>query len=456
MTADAPATAPEADLSTVRRAVAASAMGNAVEWYDYGVFTSGAIVGVVGAQFFPGEGNAVLKSFALLAISFIVRPFGGFVLGPLGDKLGRQRVLAFTILLMSGGTFLVGCLPTYAGPYSLGIGATILILLLRLVQGFSTGGEYGGAATFISEYAPCRRRGFFGSFLEFGTLGGYVIGNVVVLAVALSLPPEAMNAWGWRIPFLVALPLGVVGLYLRTKLEDTPTFQALASSGGVAEKAPLKETISGHWRMILNLIGIVLLLNVADYVLLTTMPSYFTEHLHVDDTTASLIIIGVELVQMALIAPLGALSDRIGRKPILLTAAVGFIVLSYPSFQLMQGGSLVGLVAGFLIVALLLLCMLAVIGSTFPAMFPTRVRYGSFAIGYNVSTALFGGTAAFVIEALIKATGSNDIPAFYLMGAGVIGLISILLIPETTRVPMERIDTRPSWRNAPKSLSTAP
>ena len=175
MTADAPEVAPEADLGTVRRAVAASAMGNAVEWYDYGVFTSGAIVGVVGAQFFPGEGNAALKSFALLAISFVVRPFGGFVLGPLGDKLGRQRVLAFTILLMSGGTFLVGCLPTYSGSYSLGIGATVLILLLRLVQGFSTGGEYGGAATFISEYAPCKRRGFFGSFLEFGTLGGYVI-----------------------------------------------------------------------------------------------------------------------------------------------------------------------------------------------------------------------------------------------------------------------------------------
>jgi MHS family proline/betaine transporter-like MFS transporter len=163
----------------------------------------------------------------------------------------------------------------------------------------------------------------------------------------------------------------------------------------------------------------------------------------------------VELVQMALIAPLGALSDRIGRKPILLTAAVGFIVLSYPSFKLMQSGSLIGLIAGFLIVALLLLCMLAVIGSTFPAMFPTRVRYGSFAIGYNVSTALFGGTAGFVIESLIKATGSNDIPAYYLMVAGLIGLVPILLIPETTRVPMDKIDHRPSWRNAPKAVTTS-
>jgi MHS family proline/betaine transporter-like MFS transporter len=456
MTADAAAGRPrEADISVVRRAVAGSAMGNAMEWYDYGVFTSGAIVGVIGAQFFPGEGNATLKSFALLAISFIVRPLGGFVFGPLGDKIGRQRVLATTILLMSGGTFLVGVLPVYAGPYSLGIGSTILILLLRLVQGFSTGGEYGGAATFISEYAPCKRRGFWGSFLEFGTLTGYVLGNVVVLAVTLSLSAGAMNTWGWRVPFLIALPLGFVGLYLRLKLEDTPTFQALSESGGAAEKAPLGETLRGHWRMILNLVGIVLLLNIADYILLTTMPAYFTNQLHINDTTTSLVIIGVELVQMALIAPVGALSDRIGRKPILLTAATGFILLSYPSFYLMQLGSLVGLVVGFLIVALLLLCMLAVIGSTFPAMFPTRVRYGSFAIGYNVSTALFGGTAGFVVEALIKATGNTYVPAFYLILAGLIGLVPILLIPETSRVPMEHIESRPSWRNAPRAVTAS-
>lgn len=454
MTAQAPQVAPEPDVRTVRRAVAASAMGNAVEWYDYGVFTAGAVVGVVGQQFFPGEGNAVLKSFALLAISFIVRPFGGFVLGPLGDKIGRQKVLAVTILMMSGGTFLVGVLPTYSGSYSLGIGATILILLLRLVQGFSTGGEYGGAATFIAEYAPPKRRGFFGSFLEFGTLAGYVIGNIVVLAVALSLGPEAMNSWGWRIPFLVALPLGLIGLYLRTKLEDTPTFQALSASGGVSEKAPFLETIRGHWRMILNLVGIVLLLNVADYVLLTTMPSYFTNQLHISDTEASLVIIGVELVQMLLIAPVGALSDKIGRKPVLLFAAVGFIVLSYPSFALMQSGTIVGLVGGFLIVALLLLLMLATIGSTFPAMFPTRVRYSSFAIGYNVSTALFGGTAGYVINTLITATGDNYIPAYYLMAAGLIGLVPIMLIPETAKVPMDRIEQRPSWRNAAKVVPT--
>lgn len=441
MTADAAAAPQETNISVVRRAVAASAMGNAMEWYDYGVFTAGAMSGTIGLAFFPGDENGAVKSLALLAISFIVRPFGGAFFGPLGDKLGRQKVLATTILLMSGGTFLVGVIPSYGGDYSFGIGATVLILLLRLIQGFSTGGEYGGAATFISEYAPTKRRGFFGSFLEFGTLAGYVLGNSVVLIVLLSMGEETFNAWGWRIPFLVALPLGIVGLYLRLKLEDTPTFKTLTEKEGKRTKAPFKETLQNHWRMILQLIGIVLLLNIADYMLLTTMPTYFEDQLDLSSTTGALVIICVELVQMALIAPLGALSDRIGRRPLLLTASIGFIVLSYPCIKLMQAGNIVSLVIGFLIMALLLLCMLAVIGSTFPAMFPTRVRYGSFAIGYNVSTSLFGGTCGLVVESLINVTGDNDIPAYYLILAGLIGLVPILMMKETAGVPMDEIET---------------
>jgi MHS family proline/betaine transporter-like MFS transporter len=191
--------------------------------------------------------------------------------------------------------------------------------------------------------------------------------------------------------------------------------------------------------MILNLIGIVMLLNVADYILLTTMPTYFTTQLHISDTTSSLIIIGVELMMMAVLAPLGALSDRIGRKPLLITMAVGYIVLSYPAFALMQTHNLIALIIGFVIVALLLACVLAVIGSTFPAMFPTRVRYGAMAIGYNLSTSIFGGTAGLVVETLINATGNNNIPAYYLIIAGVIGLVPILLMPETAKVPMNQI-----------------
>lgn len=428
----------EVDPRTVKRAVLASAMGNATEWFDYGVFTSGAIAMSIGTVFFPGGGGtAVLKSLALVAIGFVVRPFGGAFFGPLGDKIGRQRVLALTILLMSGCTFLVGCVPSYS---SIGFAAPVLVVLLRLIQGFSTGGEYGGAATFIAEYAPTKRRGFWGSFLEFGTLAGYVLGNIVVLTVTLSFSAEQVESWAWRIPFFIALPLGLIGLYLRNKLEDTPEFKRLEASGEKSDKAPLRETLARNWRMIGNLVGIVLLLNIADYMLLTTMPTYFTDTLKIDDNTSTMIIIGVEVVQMALIAPLGALSDRVGRKPLLLTAAIGFLVVSYPAIKLMQSGSLALLIVGFGAVALLLLLMLAVIGSTFPAMFPTRVRYGSFAIGYNVSTSIFGGTCGVIVTALIHSTGNQDWPAFYLMIAAAIAIVPIVLIPETARVPIARVD----------------
>ncbi|HWE90934.1 MAG TPA: MFS transporter [Pseudonocardiaceae bacterium] len=418
----------------MRRAVAASAMGNCIEWFDFGVYSAGAITTVVGRVFFPTHNatTAVLSSFAVLAVAFVVRPFGGFFFGPLGDRLGRQKVLATTIILMSASTFVIGVLPTYT---TIGIAAPVLLILARMVQGFSTGGEYGGAATMIAEYAPDRKRGFLGSWLEFGTLTGFVLGSSLVLLVNLSLSSSAMDSWGWRIPFLVALPLGMVGLYLRVKLEDTPAFKDMAKQGEVA-KSPLRETIAGNWRMILNLIGIVLLLNVADYTLLTFMPSYLTTYLKFTDTTAQVVTISVELAMMVVITFIGRLSDKVGRKPILLIAAIGFVVLSTPAVRLMTTGNTTLLVVGFAVLGALLVLILAVIGSTFPAMFPTRVRYGSFAIGYNLSTSAFGGTAPFVISALINATGNHLIPAFYLTIAGAVAIVPILIIPETAKVSL--------------------
>jgi MHS family proline/betaine transporter-like MFS transporter len=425
------------DVSTVRRAVAASAMGNCIEWFDFGVYSAGAITATIGKVFFPTHNttSAMLSSFAVLAVAFVVRPFGGFFFGPLGDKYGRQKVLATTIILMSGSTFVIGVLPTY---HSIGILAPILLILARMVQGFSTGGEYGGAATFIAEYAPDKRRGFLGSWLEFGTLTGYVLGSSLVLIVNVALPSASMDSWGWRIPFLVALPLGLVGLYLRTRLEDTPAFRDMSRAGKVA-RSPLRDTLVNNWRMILNLIGIVFLLNVADYTLLTFMPTFMTSDLGFSDTTSQLVTISVEVCMMVVITFIGRLSDRIGRKPLLLTAAIGYVVLSFPAVALMIAGGTLRLVIGFAILAALLVLMLAVIGSTFPAMFPTKVRYGSFAIGYNLSTSAFGGTAPFVITALITATGTNFIPAYYLILAGLVAIVPILLIPETAGVPLRGI-----------------
>jgi MFS transporter, MHS family, proline/betaine transporter len=430
------------DDRTVYRAVVASALGNCIEWFDFGVFTAGVMTSIIGTVFFPDDqgGTATLRSFALIAAAFVIRPFGGLFFGPLGDRIGRQKVLAMTIILMSGSTFMIGVLPDY---HAIGPAAPLLLLLIRLLQGFSTGGEYGGAATVIAEYAPTRRRGFLGSFLEFGTLWGYVLGASAVLLVDLLSSEHAMYAWTWRIPFWFALPLGLLGLYIRLRLKDTPAFRELTSAGRTA-RSPLREAFAHHWRMILNLIGIVFLLNVADYSLLTFMPSYLSDNLGLSSVTSELTTIGVELGMIAVIAPLGRLSDRIGRKPLLLTAALGYVTLSWPAIRLMQVHSTAAVAFGFAIMGGLLVPILAVIGSTFPAMFPTEVRYGAFAIGYNVSTSLFGGTAAVVIGSLIDVTGSNFIPAYYLILAGAVALVPILLIPETAGVPINKVAVQPA------------
>ncbi|WP_018658246.1 MFS transporter [Actinomadura flavalba] len=426
--------APRPDERTVRKAVLASALGNAVEWFDFGVFSAGVVTAIVGTVFFPPDdgGGATLRSFAMIAAAFLARPFGSLFFGPLGDRIGRKRVLAITIILMSGSTFVIGILPGYA---TIGWFAPVALLLVRLVQGFSTGGEYGGAATMIAEYAPTTRRGFFGSFLEFGTLAGYVCGAGLVLLTQLVLGDAAMRDWGWRLPFLLALPLGAVGLYVRSRIEDTPEFRRMEATGTKA-RSPLKEVLLRHRATVLRLIGIVVLLNVADYTLLTFMPSYLIDFLGTAEITAQLITIGVELVMLTVILPLGALSDRIGRKPLLRTAAVGFLLLSWPAFRLMQTDHWLGVAAGYTIIGGLLVLMLAVVGATFPAMFPTEVRYGAFAIGYNVSTSLFGGTAAVLVGSLIELTGSNDVPAFYLMLAAAVALVPLGRIPETARVPI--------------------
>jgi MFS transporter, MHS family, proline/betaine transporter len=417
------------DERTIRRAVAGAAMGNAVEWFDYAIYSY--LIGSIGRNFFPEASPTAqtILAFAGIAIPFVLRPLGGIVLGPLGDKFGRRRVLSLTILFMCGATFAIGLIPNHA---TIGVAAPILLLLLRLVQGFSTGGEYGGAATFIAEYAPDARRGFFGSFLEFGTLGGYVLGAGLATIFQLSLAPDALHSWGWRIPFLIAAPLGLVGFYLRNKLEDTPVFQQVAH--GEVQRVPFLELMTRNWPQILNLIGIVILLNVADYTVLTYMPDYLTNVLKISAAQANLALIGVMLVMMLLLGPVGALSDRVGRKPVLLASAIGFLVLSYPAVYLINLKTVLGVVAGLAVLGLLLLLMLGTIGSTFPAMFPTRYRYGSFSVGYSVSTAAFGGTAPMIIAALIGATGNDLVPGFYVMVAAAIAIVPVLLIPETARV----------------------
>ena len=415
----------EVDPKTLRKAITGSAIGNATEWYDYGVYAYVAVE--IADNFFPESG--LVGTFLVFAVSFVLRPLGGIFWGPLGDRIGRQRVLAMTILMMAAATFLVGVLPTYD---QVGAWAIVLLVALRVVQGFSTGGEYGGAATFMAEYAPDKKRGFLGSFLEFGTIAGFTLAIAVVFATESMIGAEAMTEWGWRVPFLIGGPIGLIGLYVRLKLEDTPVFRELEEQDSVESSAGsvLKDLFANFWPTILVLMGLVAALNIANYTLLAYMPTYLTETAGFSSTDADLLVIFGQVAMLVFLPMAGALSDRIGRKPMWAGSFIGLIVLSVPMFILISQGFWPALI-GFAVLGIVYVAQLATISATFPAMFPSQVRYGGMAIGYNISTALFGGTALYVNDALIAATGSNLMPAYYMILASVVGLISIRFAIET-------------------------
>ncbi|PRC43397.1 MFS transporter, partial [Mycobacterium sp. ITM-2017-0098] len=303
-----------AEPKAVRQAVRGAAIGNTVEWFDFAIY--GFLATYIADKFFPpgDDTAALLSTFAIFAAAFFMRPLGGFFFGPLGDRIGRQRVLAIVILMMSASTLAIGLVPSYQ---SIGVLAPILLLVLRCLQGFSAGGEYGSGACFLAEYAPDRHRGFVVSFLVWSVVVGFLLGSITVTGLEALLSEDAMDSYGWRIPFLIAGLLGAVGLYIRLKLHDTPEFTSLRESGEVST-SPLKEAITTSWRPILQIIGLVVIHNVGFYVVYTFLPSYFTKTLEFSKTDAFFSITVASLVGIILIPPLGALSDRIGRKPLLI------------------------------------------------------------------------------------------------------------------------------------------
>jgi MFS transporter, MHS family, proline/betaine transporter len=444
-------TAKAPDARTLRRAIAASAIGNMTEWFDYGVYAYTA--SYIGDAFFPSDNPAAstLGSLLVFAVSFLIRPIGGVVWGPLGDRIGRQRVLATTILLMAGATVCVGLLPGYS---VLGIFAPILLIVLRMIQGFSTGGEYGGAATFMAEYAPDHKRGRFGSFLEFGTLAGFTLGAALALLAEAIVGTDDMAAWGWRLPFLVAAPLGIIGLYLRSKLEDTPVFRECAAEGQTEEKTSRQfRDLLSYWRPLLQLGGLVVTLNIVNYTLLAYMPTYLEKQIGMSSKSSLILIIIGQLAMMALLPFSGAWSDKVGRKPLWWISIIGLFVLAIPMFQLM-GQGFAGAVVGFAVLGLLYVPQLSTISATFPAMFPTHVRYAGFAIAYNLSTSLFGGTAPAINDAFVGSTHDLLFPAYYMMGACVIGAIALVFVPETRACSIRGrgipgIDTKPQMLPVP-------
>jgi MFS transporter, MHS family, proline/betaine transporter len=426
------------DKSLLKRAVGAMAIGNAMEWFDFGVYSYIAVT--LGKVFFPSAnpGAQLIATFGTFAAAFLVRPLGGMVFGPLGDRIGRKRVLAMTMIMMAIGTFCIGLIPTYG---SIGIFAPILLLVARLVQGFSTGGEYGGAATFIAEFATDKKRGFMGSFLEFGTLVGYVLGAGCVAVLTATMSEQSLLSWGWRIPFLIAGPMGIIGLYIRLKLEETPAFQREAdkreSEAHSTPKEQFRDMLVKQWRPMLQCVGLVLIFNVTDYMALSYLPSYLSATLKFNETHGLFIVLLVMVLMMPMTLGAGHLSDKVGRKPVMLFGCVGLLLLSIPALNLIRMGTMLPIFSGMLILGVLLSCFTGAMPSALPALFPTKIRYGALAIGFNVSVSLFGGTTPLVTAWLVSSTGNLMMPAYYLMGASVIGIVSVLALHETARKPLK-------------------
>ncbi|MDT0300655.1 MFS transporter [Streptomonospora wellingtoniae] len=416
-----------------RRAVTAAMIGNATEWYDYATY--GYMAVVLGAVFFPQSEPvlSLLASFATFAVAFVVRPVGAFVLGPLNDRIGRKRTLSITILTMAAATCTIGLLPGYE---AIGAAAPAALVLVRLVQGFAVGGEYGGASTFVVEYAPDRRRGLWASWLEFGAIGGFLLASGITTYLTYALSDADLHAWGWRIPFLLALPLGSIGLYLRLRLTDTPEFLALTEKAAGAS-APIRETFTRHRGRLLLCVAILVYSSVGTYVLLTYLPTYLTQQVGTAPTTAQLLVAVAGGVLTVGIPFAGALSDRVGRRPMLIAAAVGYLALAYPAFWLIRHGGWHGALAGVLVLTACHIPLLGTTTATLPALFPARVRGTGVAVGYNTSFAVFGGTAPLLLTFAVTETEDPSMPAYYLVIAALVAVVAAALMPETAGEPLD-------------------
>ncbi len=444
------------DDAKLKKAITAAALGNAMEWFDFGVY--GFVAVALGEVFFPGAnpGLQMIAALATFSVPFLVRPLGGLFFGRLGDKFGRQKVLAVTIIIMSISTVSIGLIPSYA---TIGIWAPILLLLAKLAQGFSVGGEYTGAAIFVAEYSPDRKRGFLGSWLDFGSIAGFILGAGVVILITSIVGNENFLSWGWRLPFFIAAPLGLLGIYLRHALEETPTFQQHVdkidsnSRKEIAEppRVSFREIFTKQWRALIVSVGLVIATNVTYYMLLTYMPSYMSHSLHYPEDHGLIIIIAI-MVGMLFVQPfMGLMSDRFGRRPFVIIGSIGLFILAIPSFILIQS-NVIGLIfLGFLILAVLLNCFIGVMASTLPAMFPTNIRYSALAIAFNVSVMVAGITPTFAAW-LVEATHNLFVPAYYLMVVALIGLVTGIYMKETANKPLKGATPAASDRAEAKEI----
>lgn len=407
-----------------KRALIAGSIGNFIEWYEFAVY--GFLATVIAKNFFQLAGDTGLTSliltYASFAIAFFFRPLGAVLFGRIGDRLGRKPTLIIVLVLMTLATAAIGMVPVYA---SIGIAAPLIITGLRILQGLFAGGEYGGAVSLMTEFAPRGKRGLYGAWQSFTVALGLLSGAGVVALLSAILTPEALHEWGWRIPFFLALPMGVVALWLRVSMEETPSFvqqQEKPPAQRANRAATLKAIFMG--------IGRVMVWSAAGYTYLVIMPTYLQSALHTGFNQALLIAV-ISNVGFALtIIPAGIASDRYGRRMVMVTATILLLILALPLLKILQAES--STLAVKAVVVLIAGGLVGVLAGPGPAMlsemFPTRVRYTGLGVAYSLSNALFSGCAGLIITGLIKETGNLDIPAYYVMATAVVSIAALMTL----------------------------
>ncbi|MFE2018730.1 MFS transporter [Streptomyces sp. NPDC059499] len=439
----APATAPP-PASNLRRVVAASLVGTTVEWYDFFLYGSAAAL-VFNKLFFPGSEPLVgtLLAFLTYAVGFAARPIGALVFGHYGDRLGRKKLLVLSLLLMGGATFAIGLLPTHA---TIGLAAPVLLTVLRLVQGFALGGEWGGAVLLVSEHGDAKRRGFWASWPQTGAPAGQLLATGVLSALTALMSDSAFEAWGWRIPFLLSGLLVILGLWIRLSVDESPVFKAALAqaeqrkaSATTAEKMPLVAVLRDHWRDVLIAMGARMAENISYYVITAFILVYAVTSAELSKQTALNAVLIASAVHFVVIPAWGALSDRIGRRPVYLIGAIGVGLWMFPFFALIDSRSFGSLLLAVTVGLIFHGAMYAPQAAFFSEMFSTRMRYSGASIGAQFSSVAAGAPAPLIATALLVEFDSSTPISLYVIAAALLTVLAIVCAKETRNTDLSDI-----------------
>ena len=409
----------------LKRNTIGGVVGNILEWYDFAVF--GYFAPIIGSQFFPSEDKlaSIISAFGVFAAGYMMRPLGGVIFGSIGDRMGRKKALQISVAMMALPTILVGFLPTHA---QIGLAAAVLLVLLRLIQGVSVGGELIGSISFITEIAPSHRRGLYGSFTLCSALCGVMLGSLVATILHGLLSTTAIHSWGWRIPFLAGFAIAGFAIWMRRGLVEAPDFQKHMEAGDL-EKNPVVEALKTKPRQILHVLLLVMVMGGGFYMLFVWWPTYLTKIIP-KPVPHALAVNTLSMVALMCFIPLmGLLSDIWGRRIVLVLATGALVVFTYPLFVYSDHGTFAGALVCQLLFALIFSGIQGPMSATMMEMFPMKTRFSGIAIGYNISLAIFGGTAPMVSTWLIHKTG-HDItaPAYYLMAMALVSFGASLFV----------------------------